>query len=173
MNQKLLLINDVDGLGRSGEIVTAKPGFFRNFLLPQGHAVVADKQTIKLQANLQAERAKRAAVDKKEAEAFAAKLGPLVLETEVKVDTEGKMYGSVNQNEIAKMLQGKGFEIERKNVTLPQAIKKLGKHTIPLRLKEGVEANVTLKITPEGGLPETPLPEAPAAEAKEIKEEAE
>ena len=68
MKQSLLLLKDVDGLGRSGEVVSAKPGFVRNFLLPQKHAVIADKHTLKMQARLQEERARHAEVDRKEAE---------------------------------------------------------------------------------------------------------
>ena len=60
MKQQLLLLEDVDGLGRSGDVVTAKPGFSRNFLLPQSKAVIADKRTLKVQARLKAEREKRA-----------------------------------------------------------------------------------------------------------------
>ncbi len=171
MKQQLLLINDVDGLGRSGEIVTAKPGFIRNFLLPKKHAVVADKHTLKLQAKLQEERAKRTAVDRSASEQLAAKLAELSIEVEAKVDSDGKMYGSVTQGEMAKLLKAQGYELERKNITLPQAIKKLGKYTIPLRLKEGVEASFTLLVTPEGGpLPEKKVEAEAPVEAEQTEE---
>ena len=152
MKQQLLLINDVDGLGRSGDVVTAKPGFIRNFLLPKRHAVVADKHTLKMQAKLKEEREKRAAVDRKASEEIAAKLAELVIEVETKIDRDGKMYGSVTQHEMVKLLVEKGFELERKNITLPQAIKKLGKHEIPMRLKENVPASFTLHVKGEGGV---------------------
>ncbi len=166
MKQQLLLLEDVDGLGRSGDVVTAKPGFIRNFLLPQQKAVIADKQTLKMQARLKEEREKRAAVDRKEAEEVANSIRSLVITTEVKIDPEGKMYGSVSTLDIARLLQSKGYPLERKNVLLPQAIKSLGTHTINLRLKEGVPATFTLEVQSEGGiLPQKKAaPEAPPAE---------
>lgn len=169
MRQQLLLLEDIDGLGRSGEIVTAKPGFIRNFLLPKKKAVIADKLTLKLQAKLQEERGKRAAVDRADAEKLAKALADLVLETEVKVDRDGKMYGSVTQLEIARLLQDKGYEIDRKHVTLPQAVKRLGKHEIPLRLKEGVLATVVLVVKPEGG--DLAVPKALSAEETAVVRE--
>lgn len=162
MRQQLLLLEDVDGLGRSGDVVTAKPGFIRNFLLPQKKAVIADKRTLKMQARLKEEREKRASVDRKEAEEFAESLKTLVLTTEVKVDPDGKMYGSVTTLDIARLLQEKGYAIERKNIILPQALKSLGTHPINLRLKEGVPALFTLEIQPEGG----PLPQKKPAEVQ-------
>lgn len=160
MKQQLLLLDDVDGLGRSGDVVTAKPGFIRNFLLPQKKAVIADKHTLKMQARLKEEREKRAAVDRKASEELAAKLADVVISTEVKIDPDGKMYGSVTSLDIARLMQEQGHPIERKHVMLSHPIKNLGRHTIELKLKEGVPASFTLEVTPEGG----PLP---------VKEEAE
>ena len=156
MRQKVLLLEDVDGLGRSGDIVeSAKPGHVRNYLLPQRKALIADKHTVKMQAQLKEERAKRAAVDRKESEAYALRLKDLLLEQQVKVDPEGKMYGSVTQMEIVRLLQEAGHLLERRNLLLPHPIKVLGTHIIKLRLKEGVEAEVRLKITAEGVVEET------------------
>lgn len=151
MKQQLLLLEDVDGLGRCGEVVTAKPGFVRNFLLPQQKALVADKHTLKLQTRLKEEREKLALVDRAESEKFAASLQGLTISTEVKVDTEGRMYGSVTSVDIVRLLQAKGFPLERKNVVLLQPLKKLGTHTVNLKLKEGVLGTFILEITPEGG----------------------
>ena len=155
MKQQLLLLDDVDGLGRQGDVVTAKPGFVRNYLLPKKKAVVANKNSLMMRVKLQTEREKRAAVDRKESEALAAKLVELVLKTEVKVDTDGKMYGSVTVPEIVRLLGESGYSLERRQILLPYAIKSLGKHTINLRLKENVAATISLEVQPEGGkLPE-------------------
>lgn len=173
MKQQLLLLDDVDGLGRSGDVVTAKPGFIRNFLLPQKRAVIADKHTLKMQARLKEEREKKAVVDRKEAQEFADQIKDLVLITEVKVDPEGKLYGSVSTLDISRLLKEKGYPIERKNVLIAQPLKALGSHTINLRLKEGVPASFTLEIQPEGGpLPvkKAAAPEEPPAEATETSE---
>ena len=168
MRQQLLLLEDVDGLGRSGDVVIAKPGFIRNFLLPQKKAVVADKRTLKMQTRLKEEREKRASVDRKESEELALKMKDLVLVAVVKVDQEGRMYGSVSTLDVARLLQEKGYTIDRKSVLLPQALKSLGTYPITLKLKEGVPAICTLEIQPEGGI----LPQKkPAAEPAEATEE--
>ena len=150
MRKKLLLLEDVDGLGRSGEIVTAKPGFVRNFLLPKKKALFADKNALKIQEKLKVERAKLADIDRKESESYAAKLKELVLVQEVKVDPDGKMYGSVTQMEIVALLQNAGHQLERRNLLLHHPIKTLGTHSVMLRLKEGVEAEVQLHVKVEG-----------------------
>ena len=92
MRNQLLLIEDVEDLGRSGDVVSVKPGYSRNFLLPQKKAVVADKFTLRMQAKLKAERAKRAEIDRQEAESQAQKIEGMVLSIEVKVDPDGHMY---------------------------------------------------------------------------------
>ena len=153
MKNQLLLIEDIDDLGRSGEVVSVKPGFARNFLLPQKKAVVADKHTLRLQEKLREERAKRAVVDKKEAEELSEKLNGMTLTIEVKVDPEGHMYGSVSATDIIHLFAKEGVELERKNIVLPHPIKALGVHQLTLKLKEGVPAAVTLQV-----LSETPLP---------------
>jgi large subunit ribosomal protein L9 len=169
MKQQLLLLDDVDGLGRSGDVVTAKPGFIRNFLLPQKKAVIADKNTLKMQARLKEEREKKAAVDRKEAEELAAKLAGVVISTEVKIDPEGKMYGSVTSLDIARLIQAEGYPIERKNVLLSHPIKNLGRHTVELKLKEGVPASFMLEVIPEGG--QLPVKEEAVAPIEEEPKE--
>lgn len=150
MRQKLLLLDDVDGLGRKGDVVTARPGFMRNFLLPQRKAEVASAHVLRKQEKLRAERAQQAVVDRSEAEALAATLAGITLEIRVKVDPEGHMYGSVSAGDLAALLQEQGHAIERKMVILPRPIKATGAHTIQLRLKESVPATIALAIIPEG-----------------------
>lgn len=152
MKHQLLLLEDVYGLGRSGDIVSAKPGYARNFLLPQKKAIVAQKHLVKLQERLKEERTKRAVVDKKEAEELAKQLEGKKLTAQSKVDPEGHMYGSVTVADIAKMLKEQlNVELDKRNVQLPKPIKQLGIHLIELRLKEGVLAKVNLEITAEAG----------------------
>lgn len=151
---QLLLIEDVDDLGRSGELVKVRPGFARNFLLPQQKAVIADNSTIRMQARLKEERAKRAAVDLKEAEALAARLTGMELTMLVKIDPEGHMYGSVSALDIVELFAKEGIALERRNIVLHQPIKALGVHNLNLRLKEGVPAAFVLKVESE-----TPVPQ--------------
>lgn len=159
MKQQLLLLEDVDGLGRQGDVVTAKPGFVRNFLLPQKKAVRADKGTLQMQTRLKLEREKKAIIDRKEAEELALQLKSVELTHLVKVDQNGKMYGSVTAMDIARLLQLQGYNLTKQNIVLPHALKAIGKHTLNLRLKEGVPATIALVIVAEGA----PIPRVEAA----------
>lgn len=152
MATKLLLLEDVDALGRSGDVVKVKPGYARNFLIPQGLAHVADSRSLRLQAQLQEERRKRAVVDKKEADEQAVVLDALVLTSIVKVDQEGHMYGSVSAADLAGLIEGAcGVKLEKRAVQLRQPVRELGDHRIAIKLKEGVKATVTLKVEAEEG----------------------
>ncbi len=150
---QLLLLDDVEELGRSGDIVGVKPGYARNFLLPQKMAVVADKRALRMQAKLQEERAKRAEVDRREAEEMAARLSNTELTIIVKVDPEGHMYGSVSVVDIVKLFGEQGIQLERKNIALAQPIKAIGTHRLNLKLKEGVMMPFVLNVESDIPLP--------------------
>lgn len=148
---KLLLIDDVESLGRQGQIVSVRPGFARNFLLPQQKAVLADANALRRQEKLKEERRKRSEVDLKESNAIAARMEGLVVTTTVKVDHEGNMYGSVSALDINKMLMDQHkIEIGKRDIQLKHPIKQVGDHKIVVKLKEGVEAAFTLSILVEG-----------------------
>lgn len=149
-NSKLLLMHDVDELGRSGDIVTVKPGYARNFLLPQKLAVIADNRAVRMQARLQEERKKRAELDKQESEKMAASMEGLTVTTTVKVDHEGHMYGSVSAGDIVELIQQQAnLAVEKRFILLKHPIKEVGVFEIPLKLKEGVMSKVTVKVTSE------------------------
>lgn len=161
---QLLLLEDVTNLGRKGELATAKPGFIRNFLLPQKKAVIADKRTIRMQERLKEERAKQAIEDKKEAEAFAARMKDKTLTVTLKNDSQGHLYGSVSTADIVKILESQeGMKIERKNVIMPKPIKMVGVHEVHLKLKEDVPASFKLKIEGETKV-EAPKPKVEVVE---------
>lgn len=148
---QLLLLEDVRNLGRKGELVKAKPGFVRNFLLPEKKAVIADNQTIRMQERLKEERAKQAIVDKKDAEELSKRLESRSLSITTKVDSQGHLYGSVTAVDIAKLLKDEeNLDIERKEITLLKPIKTVGVYEIALRLKEGVLASFKLQVKGEG-----------------------
>lgn len=150
MATQLLLVEDVEDLGRSGEVVSVKPGYARNFLLPKGFAVIAEKGAIRYQEKLKAEREKKAIADRKESEAAAKEIDGKTLSTHVKVDPEGHMYGSVSLIDIKNLIEDE-FKIvlEKRSVQLKHPLKQTGVHEIPLLLKEGVECTITLKVIPE------------------------
>ena len=146
MRQQYLLIEDVQDIGRSGEIITPKPGFARNFLMPQKKAVLATVHTLRMQAKLQDERAKKAALDKSEAEVLAQKIEGTTLQITVKVDQEGHLYGSVGAMEIVHLFEKEGIKLEKRNVGVHLHIKALGQHPLVLKLKEGVTCNYILDV---------------------------
>jgi large subunit ribosomal protein L9 len=148
---KLLLLEDIEELGRSGDIVSVRPGYARNFLLPQQKALIADANALRKQKQLQEARAQQAVVDRQISDALAARIQGMTVETEVKVDPEGHMYGSVSAHDIVMLLANEKVEIEKKSVRLVHPIKATGVHDIELRLKEGVTCSFKLKIIPEGG----------------------
>lgn len=151
MKQQLLLLEDVEDLGKKGEIVSAKPGYVRNYLLPQGFAVVANSNTLRKQERLREEREKQAIVDRKEAEELSQQITAVSpIEIHVKVDPEGHMYGSVSAGDIAQLFQEKGLPVERKYVQLTRPIKGTGVHPLTLKLKEGILVSCQLHIIPEG-----------------------
>lgn len=150
MRQQLLLLQDVEALGKKGEVVSAKPGYVRNFLLPQGLAVIASSNTLRKQQRLKEEREKQAVIDRQESEELMKQIESVTLETKVKVDPEGHMYGSVSAVDIAQLFQERGIPIEKKYVQLTRPIKETGAHKISLKLKEGITVIVQLNIIPEG-----------------------
>lgn len=150
MTAQLLLLEDVEKLGRSGDIVKVKPGFARNYLLPKGIALVADKRAIRMQEKLKEERMKKAAVDRKDSDEVAKRLEGVTVDATVKVDAEGHMYGSVAIPEIVAQLEAQHhIVLEKSSIQLKHPVKKTGVHTIEVKLKEGVDANFTLKVIPE------------------------
>ncbi|MBQ8498552.1 50S ribosomal protein L9 [Chlamydia sp.] len=147
MKPQLLLLEDVDGLGRSGDLVVAKPGYVRNYLLPKGKAMVASAGTLRLQAKLQEQRLLQAAADKEESLRLAEMLKNVVLDFQVRVDSEHNMYGSVTISEIISAAEQKGVVLTRKNFPRTHSgIKSLGRHVIGLKLKEGVTADLYVEV---------------------------
>ncbi len=152
MAQKLLLIEDVEHLGRSGEIVSVREGFARNFLVPKRFAVPADKSALRMQTRLQEERKKKAAVERQEAESTAKVLDGLVLTSIVKVDHEGHMYGSVSAHDVIELIRAQtNLTLEKRALLLKQPIKSTGVHPIDIKLPEGITASITLKVMTEEG----------------------
>ncbi|MFA6118589.1 MAG: 50S ribosomal protein L9 [Parachlamydiales bacterium] len=147
--QKLLLLQDREDVGRTGEVVSVKLGYARNFLVPKKIAIIADANTLRMQDKLQKERAIITAQDRKESEELAKIIEPMILSITVKVDPEGKMYGSVSQQDIIDLFAKEKIDLTKKNIAIKKHIKEIGEIQVPIKLKEDVETKVTLKIIPE------------------------
>lgn len=148
---KLLLLEDVENLGRKGEVASVSPGYARNKLIPSGLAIPASKEALRIQEKLKIERAKKAAADRADAEQLKAKIEAAGnLTTIVKVDHEGSMYGSVSALDIIHLMEKQSsIVLEKRYVQLKHAIKQTGEHTIHLKLDEGVTADIKLVIEAE------------------------
>jgi len=171
MQKQLLLLEDIHGVGRKGDVVKVKPGYARNFLVPQQKAEVATKQTLRKQERLKKEREEQAVKDRAESETLKGQIDKHEYETVVKVDHDGHMYGSVGPAEIVELVQEKdGIQLDRHMIRIGQPFKTLGTHVVPLRLKEGVTAEIAIKISPDRPLD---LPKVEKEEPKKDPEDIE
>lgn len=169
---KVILTQEVLGLGDPGEVVQVKNGYGRNYLVPQGLALMATKKNIK---TLEAERQRIEAAQSREAEkvkAEAATLAGVKVKVEARAGEGGKLYGSVTNMQIAEALAALGFEIDRRRIILAEGpIKKLGTYSLPVKLHPQVVVEIELEVYPEAN---TEAQEAaPKAKAEEAAEEAE
>jgi len=147
---QLLLLEDVEHLGRKGSVVTTRPGHAYNLLIPKGLAEVVTPHVLRRQKKLQTERQLVADRDRKEAEEMASKLNGETVAFTVKVDHDGHMYGSVMAHDIADLVKMQtGIELEKRFIQLKHAIKETGVFEVTLRLKEGITALIHVKIIPE------------------------
>ncbi len=160
---KVLLIQDVQHLGKAGEIKDVAGGFGRNYLIPKGFAVLATRGQIKqAEQRLAAER-KRLEAARRDAEAVAARLNGKSVSFTVRVGEQGRLYGSVTSSDIAEAIQQQlGVEVDRRKIELDEPIKTVGTHEVLVRLVSGVEPTVQVIVTGEGG----ESGEAPASPAE-------
>ena len=150
MAQKILLLEDVENVGRKGEVAAVKPGYAFNYLIPQGFALVANRTALRRQAKLQEERRIRAEQERKESLELASRLEGETVEIEVKVDHEGHMYGSVSALDIIRHVKLKtGIDLEKKMIPLKHPIKEVGIFDLGIRFKEEVTAQIHVKIYPK------------------------
>lgn len=144
---KLILREDVQNLGEAGELVTVRPGYARNFLLPQGKAILATAASIKELQHHQKVVADRLARERKGQLAERDRIQNLVLEFAMQAGEEGKLFGSVTAVQIAEQLEVKGVAVDRRKIQLEEPIKEIGDHSIPIKLWKDVTANVKVKVT--------------------------
>jgi len=146
---KLILREDVDNLGKVGEIVTVKPGYGRNYLLPRKLAVLASTTNVKAVEHDRAVLAARQAKLKGAAEAQAKVLEGVELKVTRKVGEQDKLFGSVTGLDVAEALAAKGQKVDRRTIHLPEPIKTVGTHTVEIRLHKDVVAKVKLQVAKE------------------------
>ena len=143
---RVVLQEDVDNLGTSGDVVKVRPGYARNFLLPRGLAVLATTNNLARVDELKRLAAQRAETELAAAREMAQKLGNLSVKLERAVGEENKMYGSVTVRDIEEAYRSAGVEIDRKRVQLAEPLKTLGLHEVPLRLHQSVTVQLKVEV---------------------------
>ncbi|MFY0652118.1 MAG: 50S ribosomal protein L9 [Cyclobacteriaceae bacterium] len=142
---EVILKEDIKGLGYKNDTVSVKPGFGRNFLIPQGHAILANKSNrMKIDEEIK-QRAHKAEKLKQDAQAVADKIGELVLDINAKAGESGKIFGAVTALQVSDALAAKGYEIDRKKISFGQ-IKNLGEYEAELDLHKEVQHKITLNV---------------------------
>ena len=143
---KLILREDVPSLGDAGELVSVKPGYARNFLLPRGKAILATEGNLKELEHHKRVVGERVARERKDLEAQRDRIQAHVIEISAQAGEEGKLFGSVTAIQIAEALAAKGVEVDRRKIVLEEPIKEVGEHSVPLRLRKDVVAQIKLKV---------------------------
>lgn len=143
---ELLLKDDVKGLGYKNDLVTVKPGYGRNYLLPQGLAVVADKSAKKVVAENVRQAAHKAEKVKADAQSVADQIGNQVVELPAKVGESGKIFGRVTTLQLAEALKSKGIDIDRKRLSFDQEPTTAGDYTATVNLHKEVKHTVHFRV---------------------------
>ena len=146
---ELILIEDVAGLGYKNDIVSVKKGYGRNYLIPQGKAVIASESARKVLAENLKQRAHKLAKIKADAEELAAKLAPVALTIATKVSATGTIFGAVGNIQIAEALAKLGFEIARKPIVVKDTVKEVGSYTATVKLHKEVSVEIPFEVVAE------------------------
>lgn len=150
---KLILREDVPNLGDAGDVVRVRPGFARNYLIPQGKAIHASEGRIRELEHHQRAIAEKVAKEKSEQERVRDQVQALRLEIEAQAGEGGKLFGSVTAANIAERLAEQGVVVDRRKVLLKEPIKEVGEHEVGVRLHREVVARVTVVVRSAGAPP--------------------
>ncbi len=147
---QVILLQDVPNLGHKDDIVKVKNGYGRNYLIPQKMATLATESNLKIHKENLRQRAHKEVQLRQDAEERARKLSGTVLKIGAKTSTTGKIFGSVNTIQIAEALTEKGFEIDRKNISLVQEpVKEIGTYEATIKLYKDIKAVITFEVFSE------------------------
>ena len=145
---EIILKEDIAGLGYKNDIVKVKDGYGRNYLIPQGKAVIATESAKKVLAENERQRAHKLAKIKADAEAQAAKLNGVKVTISAKVNEDGTIFGGVGAAQVAESLAAKGFEVDRKAI-VAETVKAVGEYTATINLHKEVKAEVAFEVVAE------------------------
>ncbi|PKQ60341.1 50S ribosomal protein L9 [Labilibaculum filiforme] len=146
---EVILKQDIHSLGYMNDIVVVKNGYGRNYLIPKGIAILATESAKKMNAENMRQRAHKEEKIKNEALEVAKKLEGVTLSVGAKTSTTGKIFGSVNNIQIAEALIAQGFEIDRKVIVIKDAVKEIGKYTATIKLHKEVKVDIEFDVISE------------------------
>ncbi|MDE5416666.1 50S ribosomal protein L9 [Ancylomarina sp. DW003] len=146
---EVILKQDIHTLGYKNDIVTVKNGYGRNYLIPTGAAILATESAKKMHAENMRQSAHKQEKIKNEALELAKKLEAVTITLGAKTSTTGKIFGSVNNIQIAEALTAQGFEIDRKVIAIKDAVKEIGKYTATVKLHKEVKVDIAFEVVSE------------------------
>ena len=146
---EIILREDIKGLGYKNDIVAVKAGYGRNYLIPQGMAILANTSNKKMIQENVRQAAHKAEKALKDAQAMAEKMGEIVVEIKTKAGESGKIFGAITALQIADALSSKGFDFGRKKIILSKNIKEVGEHSAVIDLHKEVHHEITLNVVAE------------------------
>lgn len=148
---KIILKEDVQNLGHRDDVVEVKNGYALNYLIPQGFAIMATPSALKVHSENMKQRAHKEAKLRADAEALAAKLEGLQVTVATKVSSTGKVFGSVNNIQVAEALAAKGYEIDRRNIIIAgeDKLQEVGVYDAVVKCYKDIKANIKVEIVAE------------------------
>jgi len=150
MAVEVILREDVPNLGAIGEIVRVRPGYARNYLYPRGLAVEASRKNVAELEHQKRVIGVKAERDRKTAEGAASKLEGLSVTVRARAGEEGRLFGSVTNLDVERMLAAKGFPIERRRILLEEPIKQLGTFPVVIQMRRDIRATIQVVVEAEG-----------------------
>jgi len=146
---EIILKQDVTGLGYKNDVVKVKPGYGRNYLIPQGIALIANESNKRMTAENVRQASHKAAKVKQDAEALAQKIGDMTVEIGTKAGESGKIFGAVTAVQVSDMLKTKGFDVDRKKIHFKEQPKQVGTYTVTLDLHKEVKHELKVNVVAE------------------------
>ncbi|WP_247231541.1 50S ribosomal protein L9 [Telluribacter sp. SYSU D00476] len=144
---EIILLTDIAGVGYKNDIVSVKAGYGRNYLIPQGYAVLANETNRKIANENIRQASHKAEKLKNDAAAIAAGIGNMTIDIPAVVGESGRIFGRVTNTQVADALKAKGFDIDRKKITVDD-VKSVGTYTAVIDLHKEVKHNVTINVVP-------------------------
>lgn len=146
---QVILKTDIKGLGYKNDLVDVKPGYGRNYLIPQGYAVMATSSNVKQRDEIARQVAHKAEKLKQDAESLANEIGNTKLTIPAKAGETGKIFGAVTPNQIADALKAKGHDVDRKQISINGDVKTLGEYTAEIDLHKEVKKEISFEVVAE------------------------